>query len=114
MKRLSREERVGAVVLAVITILMVAGLFMFRGCGRSADAELPKVTVITQPADSADSAANRKDKKNRKHRARKSRKKGASYGSSHRNKSHDNARDDDTHTPRDPLSEPIATTREGE
>lgn len=49
MKRLSREERVGAVVLAVITILMVAGLFMFRGCGRSADAELPKVTVITQP-----------------------------------------------------------------
>ena len=53
MKRLSREERIGALTLAVVVLLIIGGAFWMRRCDRKNAADTAPVTILYQQTDTS-------------------------------------------------------------
>lgn len=107
MKHLSREERIGAVILAVVTLLIISGAFLMRNHSRNVEKGLPEVTVIRM--DSTDrKVSSKKIKKTKKDTiAGKQHRKGKVISSKSGNSK---GKGNSAHfTPRDPLSDTIPT-----
>lgn len=82
MKRLSKDERKGAVALALVVAVMMVGAFMYRNFRHEDDGDAPQVTVIykdTAAIGGKEAAVKkeRKHKKSSKKRERKTSEKGS-------------------------------------
>ena len=72
MKKVSRDERKGAIALAIVIILVIAGLFAFRKCSQSRPSEPSDIKIIYAPSDSAGTPAEHSSEKTRKSKRKKS------------------------------------------
>lgn len=101
MKRLSRQERTGVLILAAVSLMTVGGAWLIRSrsIGRGLYEELPPVTVIYRDT-TADRASEQEDPARRSRKANKSTKSGKRGRKRERKPAESPVR-------RDPLSEPV-------
>lgn len=112
MKKLSKDERKGAVALAVVVVIVIGATAFFRACRPVSDSELPNVTLIYSDKDSTRSESEFYDRKDnpsyRKSSKSRERSKGKRKGSSRGKASPKNPAT--ISPPRDFLSDTIPTT----
>lgn len=75
MKRLTRQERIGAIILAIISLLLIGGGFFITKFNNEDKKDSPKVTVIYAPeervtAKSSNESRNKRTNHNKKSVAR--------------------------------------------
>ena len=64
MKKLTKDERKGAIALAIVIILIVGGGFILKSINRQDNSRQPEVKILYQPSDTASKKSSRKkDKK---------------------------------------------------
>lgn len=104
MKKLSRDERLGAILLAVIVVAAIIVAFCARSCRSGPSSESPPVTIIYKDTTLNDSGVKTKSKRKKKSSAKTSRHKKSGKKSIRKGKSPAPA-------PRDYLSDTIPTVQ---
>ena len=108
MKRLSKEERLGATTLAAVVVLVTVGALLLRTCDSKAPGADVPVTILYQ---AADSLPDKSDKSDRSDRSDKSGRSDRSDRSDKSDKSDRSERSAKTVVTRDFLSDSIPTRR---
>lgn len=74
MKRLSKEERLGAITLAAVVVAVIGGSMLLRNCSHNSDTVSAPVTILYQAPDSTETHTKEQTKKPKLSKSGKSKK----------------------------------------